>query len=342
MMPKSTQLRSRPNFAHLLSLCDERGLFEHCDYDQPRREHGYCVDDVARALIVCEREQTTDAGLLKVMDMLSRFMVQAQQSDGRVINRCDVFGVWHGEASTDDHWGRALWCWGSVVRWDRSADRVREAYDCFAKSAALRSPHPRSMVFAGLGAIEFLRAYPSNTHAHALLDDALNSIPADLIPDQLWPEPRLTYASAALPELLIVGGDFFKQGFVVRRGLAMLKWLMDLQTRQGHLSVIPDSGWQLGDSLPAFDQQPIEVAALVDACASAFEVTKDQSWLEAIVLGARWFEGDNDTSARMYNPDTGAGFDGLTATGINLNCGAESTLAYLSVMQQANRERPIK
>ena len=39
---------------------------------------------------------------------------------------------------------------------------------------------------------------------------------------------------------------------------------------------------------------------------------------------------------------TGAGFDGLTATGVNLNCGAESTLAYLSVMQQARRERNLK
>ena len=342
MKPIASQLSYSSNFAHVLSLCDERGIFEHCSHEQPRREHGYCVDDVARALIVLEREESDDPRIARAMAVLSAFMETSQQSDGRVINRCDVDGVWHGDASTDDHWGRALWCWGSVTRWDPREDRVRDAYDCFAKSAALRSPHLRAMVFAGLGAVEFLRSYPANTHARALLDDALAHIPTDLVSLQAWPEPRLTYANAALPELLILGGDFFKRPSVVNRGLRMLTWLVDLQSSAGHFSLIPDSGWQIGDPLPAFDQQPIEVAALVDACASAFEVTRDDSWLEAVAMGARWFEGSNDTGARMYDPDTGAGFDGLTATGVNLNCGAESTLAYLSVMQQARRERNLK
>lgn len=340
MPPISTPLRHQSNFRHLLALCDERGVFEHCDLDQPRREHGYCVDDVARALIVLEREQTSDPVVLKAIGVLSSFMQTAQQSDGRMINRCDVDGVWHGEASTDDHWGRALWAWGSVVRWDSGADRVRSAYHCFAKSAALRSHHPRSMVFAGLGAVEFLRAYPSNTHARALLDDALNMVPADA-QHQSWPQPRLTYSNAALPELLILGGDFLKRRSVVNRGLRMLTWLVALQTRGDHLSLIPASGWQAGDHLPAFDQQPIEVAALVDACASAYQVTRDDSWLDVVAQGVRWFEGSNDSSARMYDEQTGAGFDGLTPNGVNLNCGAESTLAYLAVMQVARREHAV-
>ena len=36
--------------AHLQALTDEKGLFEHALGDVPRREHGYCVDDVARGL----------------------------------------------------------------------------------------------------------------------------------------------------------------------------------------------------------------------------------------------------------------------------------------------------
>jgi hypothetical protein len=336
------QLLQHSNFKHLLSLCDERGVFEHCEFDQPRREHGYCVDDVARAVIVFQREQSPDRRILRAIDVLAGFMELAQQSDGRVMNRCDVDGIWQGEASTEDHWGRALWCWGSMVRLDPRSERVREAYDQFTKSAALRSTHLRSMVFAGLGAVEFLQAFPANTHARALLDDALHSIPANLVSAQAWPEERLTYANAAIAELLITGGDFFAQREPVRRGLSMLKWLLRLQTRNEHLSLIPASGWVVGDSLPAFDQQPIEVAALVDACASAYSVTGDESWLDAVSLGAQWFEGANDLSARMYDPNTGAGFDGLTSTGPNLNCGAESTLAYLSVMQQAHRERSLK
>ncbi|MDO9486213.1 MAG: glycosyltransferase [Actinomycetota bacterium] len=308
--------------------------------DQPRREHGYCVDDVARAVIVLEREQSSDPRLQQVIDVLARFMDLAQQADGRVINRCDMQGIWHGQATTEDHWGRALWSWGSIVRFDSDEIRVRHAFECFATSAAQRSTHVRSMVFAGLGALELLRAYPSNSDACALLEDSLRSIPVNLVSSQAWPEHRLTYANAALPELLIAGGRFFGQQETVERGLRMLKWLLALQMSEGRISVIPATGWEVGVSLPAFDQQPIEVAALVDACATAFEVTRDEHWLKAVAIGARWFEGANDASAVMYDQATGAGYDGLTPTGPNWNCGAESTLAYLSVMQQSSREYP--
>lgn len=336
-MSVAQQISYESNFTHLFAICDARGLFEHCDLKQPRRDHGYCVDDVARALIVLERERSDDRRISHLIDVLAGFMAAAQQSDGQVINRCDVDGVWHGRPSTDDHWGRALWCWGSMVALDPKPERVRDAYERFAKSAALRSHHPRAMVFAGLGAIHFLKAYPENPHARALLNDALLRIPSNVVREQAWPEARLTYANAALPELLIRGGHFLGEDEVVQRGLSMLRWLLTLQTIGGHLSLIPASGWAVGEVLPGFDQQSIEVAALIDACAGAWEVTRDESWLSAIDLGRRWFEGSNDSSARMYDPDTGAGFDGLTPTGVNLNCGAESTLAYLSVMQQVHR-----
>ena len=46
----------QPVFDHLERLTDDRGLFEHALHAFPRREHGYCVDDVARGLVVVCRE----------------------------------------------------------------------------------------------------------------------------------------------------------------------------------------------------------------------------------------------------------------------------------------------
>ena len=46
----------QPLFDHLERLTDDRGLFEHARLAVPRREHGYCVDDVARGLVVVCRE----------------------------------------------------------------------------------------------------------------------------------------------------------------------------------------------------------------------------------------------------------------------------------------------
>jgi hypothetical protein len=39
----------------------------------------------------------------------------------------------------------------------------------------------------------------------------------------------------------------------------------------------------------------------------------------------------------MWDRDTGGGYDGLHADGVNLNQGAESTLAVISTLQQARR-----
>ena len=44
------------SFGHVLSMTDSIGMFEHADHVEPRREHGYCTDDVARLLIVAVRE----------------------------------------------------------------------------------------------------------------------------------------------------------------------------------------------------------------------------------------------------------------------------------------------
>ncbi len=47
----------RVDFDHLDALTDHRGLFEHARHGTPRVEHGYCVDDAARGLVVTCRER---------------------------------------------------------------------------------------------------------------------------------------------------------------------------------------------------------------------------------------------------------------------------------------------
>ena len=43
-------------FRHLQRLTDHIGLLEHAEGIVPRYEHGYCIDDVARGLVVVCRE----------------------------------------------------------------------------------------------------------------------------------------------------------------------------------------------------------------------------------------------------------------------------------------------
>jgi hypothetical protein len=81
-----------------------------------------------------------------------------------------------------------------------------------------------------------------------------------------------------------------------------------------------------------FDQQPIEAWAMADACARAFAYTHDLRWAQAVQRAAAWFLGDNDVGVAVFDPVTGGGFDGLEATGVNRNEGAESSLAFVGTM----------
>jgi hypothetical protein len=153
----------------------------------------------------------------------------------------------------------------------------------------------------------------------------------------IWPEPRLTYANAVVPDALLAAGTALDAPTLVADGLQLLGWLLDAQTRNGHLSVVPVGGRGPLDTFPGFDQQPIEVAALADACARAYNLTGDQRWADGIDLAVAWFLGSNDTSTSLYDADSGGGCDGLERGGRNENQGAESTLALVSTLQQARR-----
>jgi hypothetical protein len=163
------------------------------------------------------------------------------------------------------------------------------------------------MAFAALGAAEMLTAYPGHRPA---LDLLAAFVPLARRPDLStawpWPQPRLSYANAAIAEALIAAGWGLADDDVLAVGLGLLDWLLDLETFEGHLSVTPVGGWAPGEPRPAFDQQPIEVAALADACLRAFELTGEDRWANGLNRAVGWFLGDNDSHLALYDTNSGA------------------------------------
>jgi hypothetical protein len=322
------------SFTHLERLTDDTGLFEHARHAIVRREHGYCTDDVARGLVVTSREPTPSAAVLRLAECYLSFLTHAQGPDGSFHNRLSHDRRWTDEPGLGDWWGRALWGLGTAAARSPAPWIRQEARVAFVAGARLRSPHPRAMVFAGLGAAELLRADPDDQLAAALLDDA--ALAAGDPGDELewpWPQPRLTYANGALAEVRIAAGQLRGDATMLASGLRMLTWLREVQLRQGRLSVIGVQGWRRDTPRENFDQQPIEVAALADAFATAATVTGDPVWTVAVRQAGAWFAGSNDAGIAMWDPATGGGYDGLTTVGPNLNQGAESTLALISTLQ---------
>jgi len=328
---------------HLARMSDERGLFEHALNDAPRVEHGYCTDDNARLLVVASREP--DEGLAHDLSRLAlRFVLSAQTDAGLVHNRFGYDGMyrWLDSAGTGDWWGRALWGLGVAASAHPNPGLRAEASWGFHRGARQRSPFIHSMAFAALGAADVLTVAPQDDVARHLLLDARDTVGGhggDM--GWPWPQERLTYANGAIAEAAIAIGMSLPDSASLDRGLAMLEWLMHQQHSGEHLSVVGVGGRGPRDSSPQFDQQPIEVAALADACWRAWVATGDHAWVRGVLAAAAWFEGSNDIGARMYDPDSGGGYDGLTPRGPNLNQGAESTLAYISTMHRARSLRPL-
>jgi len=326
-----------PSYAHLTALSDAHGVFEHALLDIPRREHGYCLDDVARALIVLVREPDQTPELAALTRLCLGFVDDAVAADGRAHNRMAADGLWSDEPALGDWWGRALWSLGVTAAHSTSVDIRGRALTAFHRAANERSPFGRSMVFAALGAAEVLTAFPTDLSARALMLDGVSSIAMPEMGAWKWPESRLRYANAAVPEALLTAGVVMDDPRMLSHGLSMLRFLLSLEMRDGHLSVTGPSGRGRAQHSAQFDQQPIEVAAVADACARAFDITGDPEWRDIVGSAWAWFGGDNDSGTVMFDALTGAGFDGLEPDGRNENRGAESTIAALSTYQQARR-----
>jgi hypothetical protein len=329
-----------PSFAHLLSLSDSVGVFEHARRASPLHDHGYCTDDVARALVVTLREPERPPALERLAETCLAFLEAAQLPDGRFHNRraASPGHPWTDEVGSDDAIGRALWGLGTAAARAPSADARTRALGAFERGSAFSTPSPRANAAAALGAVEVLSADRGNRRARALLDTSAGRL-GELSPDPGWPWPevRLAYENARLPEARIAAGVSLTSDTLVAEGLGLLRWLVEIETRDEHFSFAPVGGWARGEPRPGFDQQPTEAGAMADACARAFDATGDERWATLTLRAARWFLGDNDVGVSLFDPRTQGCRDGLEADGCNANQGAESTLALISALQQARR-----
>ena len=322
-------------FRHIKRLTDDRGILEHAKGPHPRFHMGYCTDDNARLLIVCVRDTESTEETNELARIAARFVFDSQRSDGLVHNRMSFDRIWIDTPGTDDCWGRSLWALGEAVLRSADTELQNRCFESFLIGAGARSESLRSMCFAAIGAACILEEDARNTEARYLLHDAraMFAFNPDGRGRWRWPEPRLAYANAVIPEAMIACGVALGDDALVYRGTHLLDWLVNIETLGDHLSVTPAGGRGPDDVSPMFDQQPIEVAALADAAIRAGEATGQESWDDVVHMAGNWFLGNNDAGMPMIDLESGGGYDGLHADRVNINQGAESTLAMISTMQ---------
>jgi glycosyltransferase involved in cell wall biosynthesis len=317
---------------------DATGILQHSQYSVPDRHHGYCIDDNARALILACQDSSIDP---QVRDhwiaIYASFVSHAWNPDaGRFRNFMGFDRQWLEHSGSNDSNGRAIWALGiasaqaplpGVQDWARALFGVAIDY-----LAGIDSP--RAQAFKILGSIAVQNRLPDHDILRSYITewcDMLMRLHTEVSRDDWnWFEPELAYDNARLPEALMRAGILLKRDDYLEIGLQTLQWLDAIQTSPtGSFSAIGSDSFSRAFAQPLpHDQQPVEAAAMVDACDAAFVATGEEEWRERAIKAYRWFLGQNDNQLAVGDVTTGGCFDALTPTGVNLNQGAESLLAF--------------
>jgi hypothetical protein len=330
-------------------MSDDTGIFQHAVHGVPDRHHGYCVDDNARALLLCCKiGPGPDAALARAMaPRFAAFVQHAWNPDcGRFRNFMSYDRRWLEPAGSEDSHGRTLWALGVCAGWHD--DRLLAQWAGRLFSAALPTVEPftspRAWAFTLLGLAGYCPDHADDdeaAHLRLVLAERLNQrLETCQGHDWVWFEPRLSYDNARLCEAMIVTGAALGNAHFVDTGLRTLRWLIDRQTTPaGHFRPVGTEGFLTGVHQPpaAFDQQPVEAPATIAACLAAWCGDPAPIWQTEAARALAWYSGANDLGVALVDAADGSCRDGLHPDRANENRGAESVLSYLLALADMRR-----
>ena len=325
---------------YMLSLCDDTGIAQHARFKVADRAHGYCIDDCARVLIAAASEPDPSPGLSRALGACAAFTEHAWNEEaGRFRNFMAYDRTWLEEAGSEDSTGRAIWALGhasaraddpALADWaEHLYRRTRDAREDLVSL--------RALAFCVLGEAERRRARDRDERAvferfgaamiHQWAEVAEGRAKGRQ-PAWRWFETALAYDNARLPQALLAAAEVCGRDDWRAVALEALGWLHGVQDRGTHLNLVGTRNFGRDyDASDPLDEQPIDAAAMVDACAAAYAATGDAVWRRRATDAFAWFGGRNRLGASLVEAD-GACADGLHGDRINANRGAESVLAY--------------
>ena len=124
-------------------------------------------------------------------------------------------------------------------------------------------------------------------------------------------------------------------------GLGTLNFLRRETFFDNCFSPVGCHGWYpRGKTRATFDQQPIDAGAMVEACLTAYHVTRRPAYEDDAFAAMGWFYGRNVHGLPLYDAASGGCHDGLQCDGVNANQGAESTIVHLLAQLALFMHRP--
>ena len=338
-LPGTLQLKHLPEvkFSHIRSMTDDTGIIQHAIFNIPNRKEGYCIDDNARALLLCvlagkDKSNELDPGLLQVYLSFIHYM---QTPNGEFKNFMSYTKVAEEERGSEDSFGRTIMALGFLANEAPSRSLSRTGAELFTRAYChiekLRSV--RGIANSIIGVCQFIKFnFPDDIKRDLVINLANKMVmmyEENKGAKWHWFEPVLTYDNAILPLALLNAYEITSDETYLTIAFEAMDFLESKVFHNGVLSPIGNDGWlERGKKAAQFDQQGIDAMAMVLLYQQAYRVTGDEKYLNRMYKSYQWFLGKNDLHLPLYDGSTGGCADGLHSEGINLNQGAESTLAY--------------
>jgi len=323
---------------HLRVLTDYTGILQHAKFNVPDRNHGYCTDDNARALlmVLMAYRQMKDTRALELSPVYLSYIHYLQNADGTFRNFLSFNRNFLDEVGSEDSFGRTIWALGYLLGNAPNDAYYQTGRLVFFNAAPnfekLKSI--RGIANTMIGISYYLRSNPSDDS----MTERLRNMAFRLVKhyeeneseNWKWFESLLAYDNGILPLALLHSAEILNDDQITKTALHAMDFLTSHTLKDNYLSIIGNEKWYKKEGeRSVFAQQPIDAMAMVLMYHQAFHLTRDKEYLNKLYISFLWFLGENDLRMSLYDFETKGCCDGFENYGVNRNQGAESSLAYL-------------
>lgn len=327
------------DLSYVKRLTDDTGIFQHAKYGVPNRKEGYCIDDNCRALIMAlmAYQENKDPDALNLMPIYMSYIHDLQLDNGNFRNFTSFSRQFLDEEGSDDSFGRTVWSLGYLISAAPNRSFAEFGYELFFKSVQhfKNLTHLKGICNTITGISYYLKLHPRDQpildELNALTEKVIISYNKHKGDDWNWFEDHMTYDNAIFPLALFHSAEITGNEEVKKIAHESLLYLEKITLGLNIVSPVGNDGWHFryNEKTAIYDQQAIEIMAMVLMYHQAFILTRDTNYMKKMFTSYLWFMGENSLRIPLYDSETKGCADGLQSGGVNRNQGAESTLAYL-------------
>lgn len=328
----------RFDVSHLERLTDAAGIIQHANGCVANYKTGYCLDDNARALMVCliAYKKTGEKKYFSLIQTYLAYLLYLQNENGTFKNYLTFQRNTIEEAGSDDAFGRAVWALGLLIRLAPCDSMFQVGLDLFFKASNQfdKLHYARGNANGIFGLYHYIRRFPDQEKYIRLIsgmaDKLVNQFRRESTGHWHWFEASITYDNGILPASLFVAYLFTGNPVYLETAEKSMQFLESKCLPDGQLTLVGNKQWWMANHRTSeFAQQPIDAMAMIIMYDCAYRATKEPDMLRKLKICFHWFYGLNDLNLPLYDKQTHGCNDGLEDLDVNRNQGAESIIAYL-------------